>query len=496
MSLTDIASSFHLLTKEIWDIYDTQDSAVDKWTKIATIIHNQNSIFVSLIRILRDQPLDKLDYEMTLTNLSSKIEKEKSHLTIIHYLTIVLHHIVYDLASQEGNYFFSLHGQEEMTILKKPIQYYISINKKKEQNILFHAFLLTYTLESLFHKTFYVGVDFEYTHRIIKLAQLNFEHKSDLRSFIMIVSPSDLTETVMKHLIKYVMCNSHMKKILMGADSLDYPYLRDEMLQKNPSKIIKFTNSMIDVRYLCEYYKTLHGVDLNYSKCSIYDAVVYFGVINQEKRDQLALMEETMPVPVDRDWTITHLSISQQKYVQYDVIFLKYYYFRLIFVATNDGANDKEKKNIIDLYKHVMYELTQFIYLEKSSITVMTVKCKEEVDVMNNYMVRRPHHIYKMQDIFKAVSSELITSSPYTDIDKLNNVKMFATTITLIIKKLVYTIVSQKYTIHKSKMETWSDKLSNEYVFDFYEEMGYQYLKRMFIDLDKILRDKIQKLLK
>lgn len=512
MSLKDDAISFHILIKELWKIFESQDNAVEKWTQVATQIVEKNDIFVNLMKKLkkefvadksasrppfsRDEPLGKLDYDMTIKDLFAKIDVEKSHLTLIHYLVIVLHNIVYDLASQEGNYFFSLHGQEEMIILKKPIQYYISINKKKEQNILFHAFLLTYALESLFHKHFYVGVDFEYTHRIIKLAQLNFEHKSDLRSFIMIVSPSDLTPIITSHMIKYVMCNSHMKKILMGADSLDYPYMRDEMFQKDPSKIIKFTNSMIDVRYPCEYYKAVHGVDLNYSKCSIYDAVVYFGVISQEKRDQLTLMEETMPVPVDRDWTITHLSISQQKYVQYDVIFLKYYYFRMIYVATNDGTTDKEKKGIIDLYKHVMYELTQFIYLEKSAITLMTLKCKEEVDVMNNYMVRRPHHIYKMQDIFKTVSTGLVTTDPYADIDKLNNVKMFATTIMLVIKKIVYTLISQKYAIHKSKMDTWKEKLSNDFVFDFYEEMGYQYLKRLFMELEKILRERIGKLLK
>jgi len=496
MSINDITIYFNDLYGNILGIFNSESDDVNKWIEISKLIHNDNKIFVDLIKILRKETLQKLDYDLTFNDVNNKLKSEVNNLTKIYLIIIGLHYIVYELASKEGNYFFSLVGQEEMIILKKPITYYISINKKKEQHIMFHAFLLVYSLESIFYKNFYVGVDFEYTHRNIKLTQLNFEHKSDLRSFIMIASPTDLDDVISKNMIKLVFCNKHMKKILMGADSLDYPYMRDELLQKNPSKIIKFTNSMVDVRYLCEYYKSEHGVESSYSKCSIYDAVVYFGVISQEKREQLALMEETMPVPVDRDWTITQLSISQQKYVQYDVIFLKYYYFRMIYIATNDGTNDDEKKDIIDLYKHVMYELTQFIYLEKSLITTMTTKNKEEVDVMNNYMVRRPNQIFKMQDIFKQVSSGIITKNPYTDIDKLSYVKMYATTLSLIIKKIVYTLVSQKYTIHKSKTEIFKEKLSNEYVFAFFEVMNYNYLNQMFKEIEDILRMRVNKLLK
>lgn len=488
MSLNNAIIPFHKLYLDI--LHENTN-----WINIITLLHDNHHIITTIYDLLKKEQLEKLDYDMKLSDLINKIKSEKGHLTKIHYIVTVLHHIIYDLASQEEHYLFPLIGQEEMVILKKPIKYYISINKKIVQQNFFHAFILIYSLESLFYKNFYVGVDFEYTHRIIKLAQFNFEHKSDLKSFVMIVSPLDIGDVITKNMIKLVMCNSHLKKILMGADSLDYPYIRDELLQKNDSKITKFTNSMIDVRYLCEYYKSIKGVDINYSKCSIYDAILYFGVINQEKRTQLEIMEDTMPVPVDRDWTINKLSISQEKYVQYDVLFLKYYYFRMIYIATMDEETDAGKKKIIDLYKHVMYELTQFIYLEKSSITLLTVKCKEEVDIMNNFMVRQPKQIYKMQDIFKDVSVNIITDLPYVDIDKLNNVKMFSTTIMILIKKMVYTIISQKYPIYKSKMNKWTDKLDNGYLFDFFEEMKYSYLKRMFVQIEKILRYRIEKLL-
>src|SRR6266702_592130 len=114
MSLKDGAISFHILIKDLWKIYESQDSAIDKWIHVATQITEKNNIFVDLIKKLKKEPLEKLDYDMTTKDLFAKIDVEKNHLTLIHYLVIVLHNIIYDLASQEGNYFFSLHGQEEM----------------------------------------------------------------------------------------------------------------------------------------------------------------------------------------------------------------------------------------------------------------------------------------------------------------------------------------------------------------------------------------------
>ena len=54
---------------------------------------------------------------------------------------------------------------------------------------------------------------------------------------------------------------------------------------------------------------------------------IFFGVISQEKMDQLNLMVENMPHQNDRVWDIHNLSKAQELYVQYDVLFLKYFYF-------------------------------------------------------------------------------------------------------------------------------------------------------------------------
>jgi hypothetical protein len=478
--------SFQKLYFDILEDYKLNEIPTEKWKKIATKINQNAPIFVTAYHELRKQKNSKLDYDkMIPDDASSNISIED--------IIVGLHLMIYDLATKEGNYYFSLNGQDEMLVLKKPLIYYVTINKKNEQNIFFHAFMLIYALESLFHKNFYVGIDFEYTHHKIRLAQINFEHKTDLRSIIMIVAPTELEHNILNDFIDLIMCNYHCKKILHGSDSLDYPYIRDEMLAKNESKIIEFTNSMVDTRFICEYYKLSRNIASD-NKCSLYHAFIFFGVISQEKMDQLNLMVENMPHQNDRVWDIHNLSKAQELYVQYDVLFLKYFYFKMINVATSEETTNDGKKKILDLYKHIIYELTQFIYLENSSITTLLVQCKEEVDPCNNYMIKRPHGIFKLIDIFKSVSGGIMTTD--VDIDKLSRVKTFSRVITLLLKKLTYTILSQKYTIHMKTNIIWDEKLDNSYIYEFFHEMPYLYLEKLFKEIEKILLVRVREFLK
>uniref|UniRef100_A0A6C0C8G1 3'-5' exonuclease domain-containing protein n=1 Tax=viral metagenome TaxID=1070528 RepID=A0A6C0C8G1_9ZZZZ len=479
----NIVTPFHKIYDEIVTEYEKNNTDVEKWNIISAKINENNNVFVQMFQFLKKQKLEKLTYVAKLEKISSSNEME-----LIRSIISRLHFIIYNLCSKEGNYYFALNGQDEMIVLQKPLTYYISISKKNEQNVFFHAFMLLYALESLFYTTFYVGIDFEYTHHKIKLAQINFEHKSDDRSIIMIIGPTELEKVMLENFINMIMRNNHCKKILHGSDSLDYPYIRDEMLDKDESRIIEFTNSMVDTRFICEYYK-LSRDEASDNKCSLYDAFVYFGVITQEKLDQFNTMVENMGHPNDRVWDIHNLSKAQELYVQYDVLFLKYFYFKMISMATNDGKTSADKKKILDLYKHVIYELTQFIYLENSLITTLLVQCKEEVDPCNNYMIRRPHGTFKLIDIFNSVTKGIKTAD--VDVDMLSKVKAFSRVITLLLKKLTYTIISQKYTVQKTKTVMWNEKLDNDYVYDFFDEMPYLYLKKLFKDVERILITRI-----
>jgi hypothetical protein len=468
----------------------------EKWQKIATIIDENNELLVSTYWKCKNnekRKLINLDYE---NDVSKLIDNESDELVMTSYFIIFLHQLIYNLLVKEGNYYLMLNGNDEMQVLKNDIKYYISISIKNEQNIYFHAFILLFALESIFTEHFYVGVDFEYTNRKIQLAQLNFEHSVSEVSIIMIVSPPELNEVMTNNFINLIMCNKYIKKILHGSDSLDIPYVYTQMLENDPVKIRKFTRSVVDTRFLCEYYKLSQDVPLD-NRCSIYDedsnrsAIYYFKLISDEQQQKLSEMLQSMPVHHDREWNVHKMAKSQIIYAQYDVIFLKYFYYRILYVASNDESSDSDKKDVIQLYKHVLFEMTQMVYLERNNITSLFIKCKSDVDVANNYFIKKQNGIAKLIDIYNQVSVGLITTNPKVVIDKLIRVNHFRILVMTIIKRLVYGTLSTKCHVNKDKNSLWSDKLENDFIFEFFEELNFKHLASIFRELDKIIIKRI-----
>jgi hypothetical protein len=505
---SDIISIIYNHHQNILDIYkgsgsktervdDKTSNAVDRWQKIALIIHQNNQDFKHFFAHVKklDRKNIELEYNTRHDSILESIESEKDPVVKSSLLIVSFHLMVYDLMSQKGNYYFTLDGQTEMYVLKKKLIYYISLSDKNEKNIFFHAFILIFALESLFNKHFYIGVDFEYTNKKIQLAQLNFEHNKSLKSMIQMVSPNELEPIMMENFISLIMCNKYIRKILHGSDSLDIPYIYDHMLNKDPIKIRKFTRTLIDTRFLCEYYK-LSRDEASDNKCSIYDAVLYFGAMSPEKHKDLEIMLEARPHVNDIVWNIHKLPESQVLYAQYDVIFLKYFYYQMIYKASLDEKTDAGKKNIITLYKHVLFELTQFVYLERNEYTFVMATCKEQVNPVNNYMVRKRDGsgVFKLIDIFDKVFPGIITYDPYVEIDKVLKVNYFKALVTIIIKKMTYTILSNKYRIMKDKNNVWTDKLDNKFIPLFMQKMNYFYLKKFFIEIEQILDVRIRAL--
>lgn len=502
MSLLDnISTDLQLFYDAILKIYQTDISVIDKWTQIATYYHNNNTTVTKTfnqIKIQEGRGLITMDYTIDLVQLNKRIAEEADRLVKVSLIVLALHIIVYDLMSQEGNYYFPLDGSEEMDVLrrkKKPIVYYINLSDKNEKNIYFHAYILQYALESLFNKRFYVGVDFEYTNKKIEMAQLNFEHSMALKGIIMIVSPNELEPIMTENFINLIICNKFIKKILHGSDSLDIPYVYNHLLDKDPKKIISFTKSLIDTRFLCEYYKLNKG-DPDY-RCSIYaedptgSAIYYFKVIDEEQQKRLTELLQSMPPVFDITWNIHKLEKSKILYAQYDVIYLKYFYYQIIYTATKDVKTDLEKKSLIKLYKNVLNEITRFVYLERNEITLLLAKCKEEVDPVNNYFVRKPNGIMKMIDIYNQALANLESFNPKISIDKLIKVNHFKVPIMTIIKRMVYGHISRKCRVYKDKATAWADRLDNQFILDFFSELKFNYLLNMFTDLNKILETRI-----
>lgn len=494
--MDNIILEFDIIYKNILDIYNSNNDK--KWDNISLEMNKHSYFFPKLFNFISSNSLRNeisLDYTLSLSQLNNSISKESDPIVKSSYIILAIHYIIYDLISKNGNYYFDLIGKSEMQILKKNIIYYINLDSHIEQNINFHAFFLIYALESLFNKHFYIGIDFEYTFRQIKLAQLNFEHNVSLKSIIYMVDPTELDPIMLSNFINLIICNKYIKKILHGSDSLDIPYMYNQLLDKDPEKIISFTKTMIDTRFLCEYYK-LTKSDPSNNKCSIYDeesdrsAIYYFNVISEKQQEKLSDVLKSMPPPHDIVWNIHKMPKSQVLYAQYDVIFLKYFYYRIIYMATLENSTDLGKRNTIELYRYVLFELTQFIYLEQNQITFLIAKCKEEVDTLNNYFIKKSN--LKMIDIFNKISINLITYSPNVNIDNILKINHFKKYMIIIIKRITYGFISQICKVYKDKNNFWSQKLNNQFIFDFFVKLDFNYLHKLFLDLQLIIQSRIK----
>jgi len=506
MTLNEKAVILFDLLQKCLLIYNGSLSAQDKWIAIGGLIHDEQAVFVQTYRLLRKQSVRKLkiDYVSSIDSLLESHGTSTDTLQKFMLIIGIFHRIVYELMSEPANTCLNLEGQEEMIVQKEPVHYHVHISDKVEKNKLFHAFILLIAIESLFNSRIYAGTDLEFTGtdpeyklmKINKLIQMNFEHNADPNSMIMIISPVEVEEQILKNFVRLIMCNKFIIKILHGSDALDIPYIYRRLFAEDAGLFVKFMQGFIDSKYVCEFYRLNLQTNPD-NKCSIYTASLQLGIISEDKAEELRLMEEALPHPVEREWNIHKLSSSQLLYSQYDVIFLKQFYYRIIYLASENYADPTDKKKIIDLYKHVLFELTQLAFLESDTvkITPLKIKCKEEADPINNYMVRTPQKVLKLVDIYAEVSPGIITKDTYADLDGLMKVSHFRKLISIILKKFIYTLISQKYKINKDKMTVWSEKLSNKYVFDLLEKMDFGYLVKVFKEAERILETRIRTLL-
>ena len=495
------------LHDDIYKIYNTSTELQSKWLTITQRINDDESLFIKIYYAIYNNRSNKIlydiDYEISHHDLISQIESEKVPIAKIILIIASFHKMIYHLMSRPNNYYFHLYGKNEMDIFNdsNAPTYYINMSFKREQNIYFNAFILLYALESLFNNYFYLGVDFEYTNRKIQLAQLNFEHSVSLTSFIMIINPTELDPNISRNFIDMIICNRRINKILHGSDSLDIPYMYAQLLENDTDKILEFTKSLIDTRFLCEYYKLNKG-DESDNKCSIYDqeisrsAVYYFNLVSDSQQEKLAHVLESMPA--DIEWNIHRMPKAQILYAQYDVIFLKYFYYRIINYAIKNETSGLatntvfDEKSIIYLYKNIIVELTRFSYLESREITQLKTECKRDVDAINIYFIKKTNgETYKLDDIFKKMIVGLVTTNPVVVVDNLLKVNNLKASVTILIKRIIYAHISQKCKIYKNKFTIWNEKLYNNIIFDFFKTIELNALHDFFRELDTIIGNKI-----
>lgn len=381
-----------------------------------------------------------------------------------------------------------LREKNEIKNPKTNINYIVTIADNNTKLNLFILYLLVFDLEIYLRKKYFkgqnklihVGIDYEFTARQIALMQINFEcfssKKSETNSYIWLINPAFLDITGKQFLIRFLMTNKKIYKIVQGADSLDIPYVYAELLNNNKDSILNFTKKVIDTRFLCEYFRLSMNEE---RKCSIYDALLYFNTISEEKYNELIKINEAMGPVQDIVWTINKLSSFHIKYALYDVLFLKHFLFDIF-----NRIKTKTPENV-QTYNFIV-PLMRFIFVERRNVTTIINEAKKDISPINNYLIKKKNQNITLITIYNTIIKDLKIpyKKSYIDVNFILSINYFKNTISILLKKIVYYLIIQQFIVYKNKFDLMKEKFSLDKMYnDLSENKFYKIIK--FLDLFK-----------
>lgn len=347
-------------------------------------------------------------------------------------------------------------------------------NDHKIKLLILYILFYYYDARSMQEKKIYGGIDFEFNERKIALCQIAFfPHRKN--KFIYVFDPNSLDTFQTNYLIKYFFTAEFIYKIGHGSDSLDIPYLFQELFMNNHTYIYSFITRIIDTRFLCEYYK--NTVEYTDKKCSIYDALLYFRTIDQDKYDELQHINKVIGSVFDIIWDVYNMSSFNLKYAAYDTLYLRSFYFDILRQA---------KKNTPKLYNSYQYIplITRFIFLEKYDITDLLTRIKTKVDPINNYIIKHKGENITLVSLFNNIIKNMVIDTPSIDslVINLNNlldINYFKSPLILLFKMVVYSILTNKFKIYKNKEDIYTEKLTLEDIFDTFKFIHLERLRKL-----------------
>lgn len=313
-----------------------------------------------------------------------------------------------------------------------------------------------------------IGLDFEFTERKIALIQISLFDEN--YNVIFLLNPKDLNKNQEKIFIKYIFV-SDISRILHGSDSLDYPYICDILLKGSINKIYLFTKKLIDTRFMCEYIK----IKKNFKdeKCSIYDALIYFNVINKDIYKKLTNINENMGYSNKITWNLNQITINEILYAVYDVYFLENFLKNII------DSSDNSIKYISPL--------TRLIFLEKINFLKIIKNIKNIVDSMNNFFIFYKNNKISLNNLYLQIIPNLRIKKLNIDILDLLSINYFKSIMTYIIKFILFDIINKKYTIFESKNVKFNKKLNIDLIFLKLKKLNSKRIINLFNNIHKII---------
>jgi len=360
---------------------------------------------------------------------------------------------------------FVVNSEDEFKNPKHSKKYNIIVCNTREKIKLFIMFCILYKnyakrrmeLYTDKRKKSFVGIDFEFAKQKIALMQINFDSPSqtNMNSFIFIIDPKEFTVLQKNILIKCILINSRVFKIFHGADSLDLPYLFDQVFEGNSYLIREFITRFYDTRFLCEFYRYSVGED---GRCSIYNALLYFNTISKKQFEKLEDTHDKMGPIYKISWDIHKINEYYIKYAFYDVMFLPEF-FKDIYKRAFQSTPEIYKK-----WKYVN-EITRFVLLEKRSVTNIIKVLKKDIDKYNNMNYKKG----KMFEVYDYVKEKINHELVF-----LFEINYFKSSLTVLIKWIVYANIGM---FKVSRLNNMLKRDGYDKVNEFIEEINFNIIK-------------------
>lgn len=355
---------------------------------------------------------------------------------------------------------------------KSDLSYLVFLTNDELKLDIFKVYLLFYYVNIRSNKKkVYVGIDFEFNTKAVAMMQINFEQQFiDLYkySLIFLFDPNQLSLKWKNFLTERILCHKRVNKILHGSDSLDIPYIYEELLENNFDLIKNFNLSFIDTKFLCEF--NYYRKNQQLGKCKINFLLLKEGIISENKFDQLQKEEKDMGPIYDITININNISPLLLNYTLYDVLYLyhltKYY---------------QSKFNEFNLIN----EITQLTLMHNRNIILVVPIL--EINNINNFYVLLNKKAIRLNDIFlNFLNNYLLKNSLLSFLIKIN---YFKNIFNYIIKFELYSYLVKRNTVY----EKYSSKIKyDKKILNF----KYDYCnKKIFIKkIISPLRNEISKL--
>jgi len=321
----------------------------------------------------------------------------------------------------------------------------------------------------------YLGIDYEFnkvskTDREVALMQINLENDSN-DGYIFVLYPPELSKENNQILLD-LLTNTNIFKILHGSESLDIPYLFNQLLITKEN-IDNFCQGFYDTKYLCDYLYLESGEK---GKCSIYNLLADNKVITEKKIIELEKIEQrTGPIYLV-EIKIHNMSDDILKYAFYDVIFLPELLKKFL------------SKSFV--YTHIIPNISCLINNYKRNFEKEYLILEEFIQKINMNFLFDGYHIVLLKDIWETYYWIMNDKNKY--LENLKEIHYFKKFFEIITKFIVYYNIMKFFKVYKNKKEL-ADSINWEKYYNWLSK--YPHVNKIIKEYDNEVNNDLKKII-